>query len=42
MNLFIRNLAGTETVKNWWDNGKNQIAFSRGTKGYLLIYFLTF
>jgi alpha-amylase len=41
MNLFIRNVAGTETVKNWWDNGKNQIAFSRGNKGYLTLYFLT-
>ena len=29
----LRNVAGAETVKNWWDNGKNQIAFSRGNKG---------
>ena len=29
----FRNVAGTELVRNWWDNGKNQIAFSRGSKG---------
>jgi len=29
---FRRRVAGTDIV-NWWDNGANAIAFSRGTKG---------
>jgi alpha-amylase len=29
----FRNTAGFQTVQNWWDNGNNQIAFSRGNKG---------
>ncbi len=24
-------------VNNWWDNGNNQIAFSRGNKGFVAI-----
>ncbi|KAG5674767.1 hypothetical protein PVAND_004717 [Polypedilum vanderplanki] len=25
-----------ENVTSWWDNGKNQIAFSRGSKGFIV------
>ncbi|NJK27418.1 MAG: hypothetical protein HC925_00965 [Coleofasciculaceae cyanobacterium SM2_3_26] len=28
---------GVQTVSNWWDNGGNQIAFSRGNKGFVVI-----
>ena len=33
----FRNVVGFEQVKNWWDNGNNQIAFSRGSKGFIAI-----
>jgi alpha-amylase len=33
---FRRVVAGT-SVTNWWDNGANAIAFSRGTKGFVAI-----
>lgn len=29
----FRNTAQFQPVQNWWDNGNNQIAFSRGNKG---------
>ena len=29
----FRNTAQGQPVQNWWDNGSNQIAFSRGNKG---------
>jgi hypothetical protein len=29
----FRNTAESKPVQNWWDNGSNQIAFSRGDKG---------
>ncbi len=29
----FRNTAEFQSVQNWWDNGNNQIAFSRGNKG---------
>ena len=29
----FRNTAAFQPVQNWWDNGNNQIAFSRGNKG---------
>ncbi len=29
----FRNTAESQPVQNWWDNGNNQIAFSRGNKG---------
>jgi alpha-amylase len=29
------NVVGGENVTSWWDNGKNQIAFSRGSKGFI-------
>lgn len=25
-----------ENITSWWDNGKNQIAFSRGSKGFIV------
>ncbi len=33
----FRNVAGDEQVRNWWDNGSNQIAFSRGNRAFLAI-----
>lgn len=33
----FRNVVGVEPVANWWDNGVNQIAFSRGRKGFIAI-----
>ncbi|XP_054717225.1 LOW QUALITY PROTEIN: pancreatic alpha-amylase-like [Uloborus diversus] len=33
----FRNVAGFDTVQNWWDNGYHQIAFSRGNKGFIVI-----
>ena len=33
----FRNIAGNEPVRNWWDNGNNQVAFSRGNRGFLAI-----
>lgn len=36
MNGF-RNVASGEQVRNWWDNGNHQIAFSRGNKAFLAI-----
>ena len=29
----FRNTAAGQSVQNWWDNGENQIAYSRGNKG---------
>ena len=36
MALFHNRTEGT-AVSNWWDNGNNQIAFSRGDKGFVAI-----
>jgi len=33
----FRNIAGSDPVANWWDNGGNQIAFSRGNKAFIAI-----
>ncbi|XP_049852580.1 alpha-amylase 1-like [Schistocerca gregaria] len=33
----FRNVAGTTEVANWWDNDNYQIAFSRGTVGFIAI-----
>lgn len=30
------NAVNGENVTSWWDNGKNQIAFSRGSKGFIV------
>jgi len=35
--VMFRNVAGDEPVTNWWDNGKNQIAFARGNKAFIVI-----
>lgn len=32
----FRNDVGTGAVGNWWDNGGNQIAFSRGNRGFIV------
>ncbi|RLU18782.1 hypothetical protein DMN91_009139 [Ooceraea biroi] len=31
----FRNLVNDEKLENWWSNGANQIAFSRGAKGFV-------
>jgi alpha-amylase len=36
MTEFRRAVAGTD-IANWWDNGANAIAFSRGDKGFVAI-----
>ena len=33
----FRNIADGHSVNNWWDNGGNQIAFSRGNKAFIAI-----
>jgi alpha-amylase len=33
--VAFRNTVRTAPVTNWWDNGANQIAFSRGTSGFI-------
>ncbi len=37
MVAFRNYVAETPSVDNWWTNGNNQIAFSRGNKGFVLI-----
>lgn len=32
----FRNAVAGTTVANWWDNGNNQIAFSRGNRGFIV------
>ncbi|TQF70664.1 alpha-amylase [Pseudoalteromonas luteoviolacea] len=34
---FRNHTTGNWTVSNWWDNGNNQIAFSRGDQGFVAI-----
>lgn len=34
--IKFRNDVGTAAVANWWDNGANQIAFSRGSRGFIV------
>lgn len=36
MLAFRQHVNGT-TINHWWDNGKNQIAFARGNKGFVVI-----
>lgn len=31
----FRNIVGDVTLANWWDNGRNQVAFSRGNRGFV-------
>ena len=33
----FRNYVDGTSVANWWDNGNNQIAFSRGDRGFVVI-----
>lgn len=33
----FRNIVGFADLTNWWDNGRNVIAFSRGNKGFIAI-----
>lgn len=33
--IAFRRVVGNEPLENWWDNGRNQIAFSRGNKGFI-------
>lgn len=32
----FRNEVSDTKVENWWDNENNQIAFSRGNKGFIV------
>lgn len=34
--IKFRNAVGSAAVANWWDNGSNQIAFSRGSYGFIV------
>jgi alpha-amylase len=34
--IGFRNAVGNGFVGNWWDNGANQIAFSRGNRGFIV------
>ncbi|XP_043941928.1 alpha-amylase 1B-like isoform X2 [Protopterus annectens] len=34
--VTFRNVVDGEPFTNWWDNGSNQIAFSRGNKGFII------
>lgn len=33
--IVFRNVVRNAPVVNFWNNGKNQIAFSRGTRGFI-------
>lgn len=33
----FRNIVGMQSLTNWWDNGRNAIAFGRGDKGFIAI-----
>ncbi|XP_055383826.1 alpha-amylase 1-like [Condylostylus longicornis] len=33
--IGFKNIANGSEIKNWWDNGKNQIAFSRGNLAFI-------
>ncbi|XP_060660223.1 alpha-amylase A [Drosophila nasuta] len=33
--VAFRNAVGDDQVSNWWDNGSNQISFSRGSRGFV-------
>lgn len=35
--VTFRNVAGDSVISNWWDNGKDQIAFGRGGKAFIVI-----
>ena len=33
----FRRVVGQSKVANWWDDGDNQISFSRGNKGFFVV-----
>ncbi|XP_036412574.1 alpha-amylase-like [Colossoma macropomum] len=35
--VIFRNVVNGETLSNWWDNGSNQVAFGRGSRGFIVI-----
>jgi alpha-amylase len=35
--VAFRRIAGASAVVRWWDNGANQIAFGRGSRGFVVI-----
>uniref|UniRef100_A0A3B4DIZ1 Alpha-amylase n=1 Tax=Pygocentrus nattereri TaxID=42514 RepID=A0A3B4DIZ1_PYGNA len=35
--VIFRNLVNGEPLSNWWDNGSNQVAFGRGSRGFIVI-----
>lgn len=35
--VAFRNVVHGTSIQNWWDNNNNQIAFSRGEKGFIVI-----
>jgi alpha-amylase len=37
MLAFRKATVGAETITNFWDNGKDQVAFGRGAKGFVVI-----
>ncbi|XP_068096132.1 pancreatic alpha-amylase-like [Hyperolius riggenbachi] len=34
--VIFRNLARDQPLLNWWDNGENQVAFGRGSVGFIV------
>ncbi|XP_041506695.1 pancreatic alpha-amylase-like isoform X1 [Microtus oregoni] len=34
--VAFRNVVNGQPLSNWWDNGSNQVAFSRGNKGFIV------
>lgn len=32
----FRNVVGNSPVENWWNRGANQVAFSRGNRGFIV------
>nr|KAF6290152.1 hypothetical protein mMyoMyo1_000651 [Myotis myotis] len=34
--VMFRNVVDGELFTNWWDNGSNQVAFGRGSKGFII------
>lgn len=34
--IKFRNIVGNQPLQNWWENGDNQIAFSRGNSGFVV------
>lgn len=34
--VIFRNVVDGQPFSNWWDNGSNQIAFSRGNRGFIV------